>query len=188
MKMRKIGFLCSAAFLFIMMGCASSPVVNNFMDPDTPVRDHAILSVDNNVLIGIIDGIFQGGKASGSGGAGIISKTPSILLTPGRHTLGVMYYQRTSDGRTTTTSQTDIVFVNHDFQAGRFYRLLPENRGNTIAFNIVEEASPDIWDTIWIYNKRAMNTTYEYSFNTDGHLILMYKSGQRGFNFLAESP
>jgi len=145
--MKKIGFLWLMVFAVVMMGCASSPVVNTFMDPDLSIREHAILEVGNNVLIGGVDGQLQwGGKASGGD-----LRTPLLLLTPGRHEFGVMYYRDGSVSRTTS----DTVLVSNDFQAGRFYRLLANISGDTVAFNIVEEANPDIWDTKDIVSVKA---------------------------------
>jgi hypothetical protein len=99
----------------------------------------------------MIDGEFTM-RTSGSGSEGILgSRTPTIVLMPGRHTLMVMYGQQsissTSSGTVRTMRTSDLVPVTGDFLAGRYYKLLPQVDGDTVSFHIVEENNPDIWNS-----------------------------------------
>lgn len=117
------------------------------MDPELPVREHALLSIDNNIGVGMIDGEFTFG-ASGAGTDGTIrSRTPMILLTPGRHTLMVQYIHQTSDSNYITTTTSDLIPVTGNFMAGHYYELQPELEGNVVKFTIVEKTDSNIWDT-----------------------------------------
>jgi len=71
MKMKKfVVFLGAVTIGALLAGCASEPVINEFMDPNLPVRENAALSVHTNVMIGSVDGSLSfsgkyGGNAKG---------------------------------------------------------------------------------------------------------------------------
>jgi hypothetical protein len=137
----------SVLFMALLFGCSTSPVVNKFMDPEIPAKEHALLSIDNNIGVGMIDGELTFG-ASGAGTDGTMrSRTPMILLTPGRHTLLVQYIHQTSDPNSTTTTTSDLIPVTGNFMAGHYYKLQPEMQGNVVAFAISEETDTNIWST-----------------------------------------
>jgi hypothetical protein len=143
--MKKKGFLGFVASLmvFFVIGCATSPVVNRFMNPEVSVKDHALLIIDNNIGVGMIDGeLTFGSSGAGTDGA-LRSRTPMILLMPGRHTLMVQYIRQTSDSRATS----DLIPVTGNFLAGHVYQLQPFVNGDTVSFNFIEDADTSIWDT-----------------------------------------
>jgi hypothetical protein len=74
----------------ILAGCASSPVINNFMNPGLPAAEHSVLSVHNNVMINNVDGDYTLRTIGGSGRS-TFKQYPSILLMPGKHILEVLY-------------------------------------------------------------------------------------------------
>jgi len=147
--MKRIVLLCLVAFALVIAGCRSSPVVNKFMNPDLPTQEHALLSIDNNIGVGMIDGEFTF-KSSGSGSDGSSkSRTPMILLMPGRHTLMVQYVHQTTNTsgnrKTKTTRTSDTIPVTGNFLSGHNYKLQPEVNGDTVSFNFIDENDPDIW-------------------------------------------
>jgi len=129
-------FLGAVTIGALLAGCISEPVINEFMDPNLPVREHAALSVQSNVIIGQIDSSIS---FSGKYGGNSYGKEPVLLLAPGNHNLSLMYY----DGST----RTDGVVITQNFEAGRYYRLYPEHRGNQIAFIFKDQTVEGIWDT-----------------------------------------
>jgi hypothetical protein len=128
------------ALLFgvIVTGCTSSPVINSFMDRSIPVREHALLLVDPNVGVSMIDGEM-------SFRASIVyeNRTKIIFLIPGRHSLMVAWISRTSNTRTTSENTS----MDRDFQAGCVYRLTGKLSGNSVFFQISEENNPSVWDS-----------------------------------------
>jgi hypothetical protein len=141
-KMNVFGLLA-----FFLVGCATSPVVNKFMNPELLTKEHALLIIDNNIGVGLVDGEFTF-RSSGAGTDGSLrSRTPMILLMPGRHTLMVQYIRETSDSRTTSTTTSDLVPVTGNLLAGRIYRLRPSVNGNTVSFDFVEETDTSIWNS-----------------------------------------
>jgi hypothetical protein len=54
--MKKLSVVSAIVFVMVLLGCASTPLVNTFMDPDVPKEGHAALSVHNNIVIAMIDG------------------------------------------------------------------------------------------------------------------------------------
>jgi hypothetical protein len=147
LNMKKNNFFSLVAFLavFLMVGCATSPVVNKFMNPEISARDHALLIIDNNIGVGMIDGEFTFGSSGAGTDGSLRSRTPMILLMPGRHTLMVQYVRQTSNSRTTTTS--DLVPITGNLLAGHIYRLQPSVNGNTVSFDFIEETDASIWDS-----------------------------------------
>jgi hypothetical protein len=145
--MKKNVFFILGLLAFLLAGCATSPVVNKFMNPELSIRDHSLLIIDNNIGVGMIDGEFTFG-ASGAGTDGTLrSRTPMILLMPGRHTLMVQYIRQTSDSQTITTTTSDLIPVTGNFLAGYAYRLQPSMNGNTVSFAFIEDVDTSIWNT-----------------------------------------
>jgi hypothetical protein len=134
-------FIFFGLLVFLLMGCASSPVVNSFMNPAIPAAEHSFLSVDDNIMIESIDGDMTF-RSSGSGGSSF-KRTPMILLIPGKHTITAKYSDSSSSvsgGMTSvTTSSTDAVSVTGTFLKGQFYSLNPDVNGNTVTFRIEEK-------------------------------------------------
>jgi hypothetical protein len=135
--------------LLALLGCHSTPVVNTFMDPDVSVQEHAVLMVDNNINIAMIDGQMTL-KSSGKGTDGAItSKSPRVLLTPGEHRIDLQYLKQTSNSNiswnntvtvTTTTEQTDFIPFTADFKGGHFYRVYATTEGSQIVFHVDEDS------------------------------------------------
>jgi hypothetical protein len=145
--MKKNNFFAFSLLVFLLASCATSPVVNKFMNPELSAKDHALLIIDNNIGVGMVDGEFTFGS-SGAGTDGTLrSRTPMILLMPGRHTLMVQYIRQTSDSRTITTTTSDLIPVTGNFLAGHIYRLQPSVNGNTVSFAFNEDADTSIWNT-----------------------------------------
>jgi hypothetical protein len=132
------------AFTLFVFGCASSPVVINFMNPGLPATEHSILSVHDNVMINNIDGDFTLRNIGGSGGS-VFKKYPNILLMPGRHTIEVWYRDTTLGYNERVETTSDVISVTQTFLAGHFYRLYPETNGNKVAFLIIDETDPSVW-------------------------------------------
>jgi hypothetical protein len=132
---------------FFLVGCATSPVVNKFMNPELLPKEHALLIIDNNIGVGMIDGEFTFGSSGAGTDGSLRSRTPMILLMPGRHTLMVQYIRQTSDSRTTTTTTSDLVPVTGNFLAGYIYRLQPSVNGNTVSFDFIVETDTSIWNS-----------------------------------------
>ena len=145
---------------FFLTGCASSPLVNTFMDRDIAVTNHAVLSVHQTMNIAMIDGVStmqSGGVSTKAGGITISAKTPTVLLTPGKHTIRVQYadqntswqdnYSGTQSTQTTTRTATGFIDVSGDFAEGRFYHIYPDVKARSVSFNIIDETDPNVWDT-----------------------------------------
>jgi hypothetical protein len=145
--MKKMNYFVFGLLTFLLVGCATSPVVNKFMDPELLTKEHALLIIDNNIGVGMIDGEFTIGSSGAGTDGSLRSRTPMILLMPGRHTLMVQYIRQTSDSRTTTTSTSDLVPVTGNFLAGYIYRLQPSVNGNTVSFGFAEETDTSIWNS-----------------------------------------
>lgn len=146
--LRRVKVKTVSVLLFVFTGvffagCASSPVINNFMNPGLPAEEHSVLSVHDNVMINNVDGDYTIRSIGGTGGSAF-KRYPSILLIPGRHTLEV-WYRDTTLGfeRTETTSNT--VSLTYTFLTGHFYRLYPEKDGGIVSFLIVDETDPAVW-------------------------------------------
>jgi len=160
--MKKLCFV--GLVIVVLLGCATKvPFVNTFMDSDIPAADHAVLSVQQNVKVLMING-FIGIRASGSqqvsrsgGILGMISTTsePAVLLAPGTHSLNVAYQRESRDsstsGNVTTVTisenTTNIVTVTENFIKGRFYRIYPVVTGNQVSFRIIDETDPSVWES-----------------------------------------
>jgi hypothetical protein len=125
----------------ILMGCASSGIINTYMNQSISVREHAVLLVDENVLVTSVDGDYITlGIYSGN-------KTSSILLPFGKHVFQVSFLRSSAGVRETTTETSDPVILYGDFLAGHIYRLRANVNSGTVSFQIVEENDPSIWDS-----------------------------------------
>ena len=162
--------LLSTILALILAGCASSPLVNTFMDPDIPATNHAALSVHNNLVIAMIDGQMTL-KSSGRGNDGVIAeKSPIVLLTPGFHTLDVQYMKYTKDidviGNnqnqairiTTTTTQSSWVKFSGEFEGGRYYRFYPVVDGKTVYFQVIDESDPSVWSGLQLASNASQSS------------------------------
>jgi hypothetical protein len=128
----------------VFIGCATSPVINNFMNPTLPAMEHSVLSVHDNVMINNIDGDFTLRNIGGSGGSAF-KRYPAILLMPGRHNFEV-WYRDTTLGFERTETTTDTIPLTYTFLAGHFYRLYPEINGKMVSFFIVDETDSAVWE------------------------------------------
>jgi hypothetical protein len=146
MKKKSKGLLACAvlgAWVVLLAGCATSPVVNKFMNPELSVKEHALLIIDNNIGVGMIDGELTFGS-SGAGTDGTLrSRTPMLLLIPGQHTLMVQYIEQAGNTRTTS----DLIPVTGNLLPGHAYRLNPSINGNTVSFDFIAETDTSIWET-----------------------------------------
>jgi len=154
--MKKIGILWSMVFAVVLAGCASTQIINSYMDRNIPVREHALILIDPNISVGMIDGELQ---FKGSIVSPNISKM--ILVIPGKHSISVMWTTQTRDAKTdytyynethtttitTTTTTSDLVGFSGDFLASHIYRITAELSGNSISFMLVEENDMSIWDS-----------------------------------------
>jgi hypothetical protein len=143
MKMKKksklvLGVCLAIGLAIAFISCGSSPVINEFMDPNLPVNGHAALSVSSNIIISSVDGQFS---LSGKYGGNDWGREPVLVLAPGSHVFVLMYYDSGAN------SKTDGLSVTHKFEAGRYYRLFPERRDGKVAFMFEDRTIPGIWDT-----------------------------------------
>jgi hypothetical protein len=100
-------------------------------------------------MIAMIDGQMTL-KSSGKGTDGaIVSKSPRVLLTPGRHRIDLQYFKQTSNSNiswnntvtiTTTTEQTDFIPFTADFESGHFYRVYATTEGDRVVFHVDEDS------------------------------------------------
>jgi hypothetical protein len=136
--MKKIGLLLfSFTIGAFLSGCATSPVINSFMNPAVPAEEHSFLSIDSTVLIESIDGDMTF-RSSGSGSS-TFKRIPLILLVPGRHTIQV-WYQDAFTGKTTSTGiNSNSIPVSAMFLKGHYYTLYPEVGGGMVSFALRDE-------------------------------------------------
>jgi len=138
--MKKLVIFSLVVFALVMTGCASNQIINSFMDREIPVSRHALILVEPNIAVNMIDGELQ---LKGSLVSPIMSKR--ILVIPGRHYFTVSWYTRSISGTTTTTSGN--VGLSGDFLAGHIYQITAEINGNRILFKITEENDMSIWNS-----------------------------------------
>jgi len=119
--------------LGFLTSCASSSLINRFMDPSIPVNEHAVLFVGDG-------SISQNGYLNGDR----LGRTN--IIPPGTHLISVRRVESSSSSSgsvtTITTSVSEFVNFHYDFEAGRFYELRQTIQDGYVNFQIV-----DITDT-----------------------------------------
>lgn len=137
--MKKLNALLLMLLFIVFIDSASSQtIINSFMDPEIPVRGHALIIVDPRIGVSSIDGELQL-KA----GAIDQRKSKMIFVIPGIHAFTVVWYSDLTQSHTIN----DPVGLRGNFLAGHIYRIEGQSSGNSIQFQIVEETDLTIWNS-----------------------------------------
>jgi hypothetical protein len=148
--MKKFSVVFFTLFALAVLGCATAPVLNTFMDPMLSAREHAVLILDRKVAVPYIDNTFNRKAVS------------MILLIPGHHTLMAQYVDKSMDihydnSIEFSTTYSDHIRISRNFLAGHVYHLNPVVNGNRVAINIVEESDSSIWETKFLTSASPSN-------------------------------
>jgi hypothetical protein len=114
---------------------------NSFMDPAIPVEEHAVLTVDKNIQITMIDG--RGALIDGN-------KKMLLVLPSGKHTLHVSYFNASltygNGGKSYSLTQTssNIASLSDTFLPGHFYWIDYRVSGSSITFILNDETDPTV--------------------------------------------
>lgn len=172
----------------LLGGCKSTPLVTSFVSSSVPADEHSFLTLNQNFLDVMIDGV-KSITASGLGG-GYIEKEAIVLLPPGSHTVTGKYYEERKsislgsqyDTITTNITESKPFTIENDFISKHYYYLeLISYSDNTISAEIIDETDPM---TVW--NTPGAVDAAQKRINDANKKLKSYKPSSAGFSVIGD--